>query len=89
MVSSSGSADELIIQTVFRDEKMTFSSRGVPLSSGVVMKKPVKARFWLWLEPFSVRKYLNLVELLFSRSTEDPAKPEEAAGVAIVQPQNV
>ena len=89
MVSSSGSADELIIQTVSRGEKMACFSRGVPLSSGVGMKKTVKARSWLWLEPFSLQKSLNLFELLFSRSTEDPAKPEEAAGVAIVQPRTV
>ena len=89
MVSSTGSADELIIQTVFRGEKMTSFSRGVPLSSGVGMKKTVKARSWLWLEPFSLQKSLNLFEWLFSRSPEDHAKPEEASSIALVEPRTV
>jgi len=37
-----------------------------PLSRKLGTNKPVKARFWPWLEPFSVRKSLKPIEVVHS-----------------------
>ena len=37
----------------------------IPLSRKI-SKRPVKARFWPWLEPFSVRKSLKPIEVVHS-----------------------